>query len=155
MRLLLLFIYPVVCLLNKDLCELNVSPYSTWPYKTWVHSQTQNKAHWLAACGHVSASSQSLRFILSLGLYSSFITSRPELRKKGDIFPKKGWKAFLVVFWNVLTLVRLDKMQILVQCTLMHKVRNLRVVHFESYSSFSDCMHISTYIGCYAPLTGS
>ena len=29
----------------------------------WVHSQTQNKAQWLAACGHVSASSQSLRFI--------------------------------------------------------------------------------------------
>ena len=50
-----------------------------WPrgYKTWVHSQTQNKAHWLATCGHVSASSQSLRFILSLRLYSSFITSKP------------------------------------------------------------------------------
>ena len=30
------------------------------------HSQTQNKSQWLAACGHVSASSQSLRFILSL-----------------------------------------------------------------------------------------
>ena len=30
-------------------------------YKTRVHSQTQNKAQWLAACGHVSASSQSLR----------------------------------------------------------------------------------------------
>ena len=35
-------------------------------YKTWVHSQTQNKALWLAACEHVSASSQSLRFSLSL-----------------------------------------------------------------------------------------
>ena len=46
-------------------------------YKTWVHSQTQNKAQWLAACGHMSASSQSLRFILSLRLYSSFITSGP------------------------------------------------------------------------------
>ena len=33
-------------------------------YNTWVHSQTQNKAQWLAACGHVSASSQSLRLIL-------------------------------------------------------------------------------------------
>ena len=33
--------------------------------KTWVHSQTQNKAQWLTACRHVSASSQSLRFILS------------------------------------------------------------------------------------------
>ena len=38
-----------------------------WPrgYKTW-DSQTQNKAQWLAACGHVSASNQSLRFILTL-----------------------------------------------------------------------------------------
>ena len=35
-------------------------------YKTWVQSQTQNKAQWLAACEHVSASSQSLCFILSL-----------------------------------------------------------------------------------------
>ena len=40
-------------------------------------SQTQNKVQRLAACGHVSASSQSLHFILSLRLYSSFITSRP------------------------------------------------------------------------------
>ena len=39
--------------------------------------QTQNKAQWLAACGHVSESSQSLRFILSLRMNSSFITSRP------------------------------------------------------------------------------
>ena len=46
---------------------------------SWVHSQTQNKAQWLAACGHVSTSSQSLRFILSLRMYSSFITSRPDL----------------------------------------------------------------------------
>ena len=45
--------------------------------KTLVHSQTQNKAQWLDACGLVSASSQSLRFILSLKLYSGFITSRP------------------------------------------------------------------------------
>ena len=43
-------------------------------FKTWIHSQTQNKAQWLAACGHVSAGSQSLPFILSLRLYSSFIT---------------------------------------------------------------------------------
>ena len=33
----------------------------------------------LAARGHVSASSQALHFILSLRLYSSFITSRPGL----------------------------------------------------------------------------
>ena len=45
-------------------------------YKTGVHSQTQNKAQGLAAIGHMSASSQSLRFIYSLSLYSSFITSR-------------------------------------------------------------------------------
>ena len=31
----------------------------------------------LASCGHMYASSQSLRFILSQRLYSSFITSRP------------------------------------------------------------------------------
>ena len=49
-------------------------------YQTLVHSQTQNKAQWLAVCWHVSASSQSLRFILSLSLYSSFITSRPVLK---------------------------------------------------------------------------
>ena len=46
-------------------------------YKTWVQAQTQNKAQWLAACGHVSANSQSLRFISSLRMNSSFITSRP------------------------------------------------------------------------------
>ena len=45
-----------------------------WGYKTWVQAQTQNKAQWLAACGHVSANSQSLRFILSLRMNSSFIT---------------------------------------------------------------------------------
>ena len=48
-------------------------------YKTWVHSQTKNKGHWLDACGHVSASSQSLCFILSLRMTSSFITSRPDI----------------------------------------------------------------------------
>ena len=59
---------------------------ASWPrgYKTWVHAQTQNKAQWLAVCGHVSASSQSLRFILSLRMNSSFITSRPGLRDSHD-----------------------------------------------------------------------
>ena len=49
-----------------------------WPrgYKTWIRSPTPNKVQWLAACGHVSASSQSLRSILSLRMNSSFITSR-------------------------------------------------------------------------------
>ena len=41
-------------------------------YKTWV--QSQNKAQWLAACGHVSTSKQSLRYILSPRMNSSFIT---------------------------------------------------------------------------------
>ena len=52
----------------------------TWPrgYETWLHSRTQNKPQWLAAWGHVSTSSQSLHFILSLRLYSHFITSGPE-----------------------------------------------------------------------------
>ena len=38
--------------------------FESWPrgYKNWVYPQTQNKAQWLAACGHVSASSQSLHF---------------------------------------------------------------------------------------------
>ena len=46
-------------------------------YKTEVQSKAQNKAQRSAACGHVSASSQSLRFILSLRINSSFITSGP------------------------------------------------------------------------------
>ena len=60
----------------------------TWPrgHKTWVHSQTQNKAQWLVACGHVSASNQSLRFILSLWMNSSFITSRPGVGLVHKIF---------------------------------------------------------------------
>ena len=44
-----------------------------------VHSQTQNKVQWLVACAHVSASSQSLHFILSLRMNSSFITSGLDL----------------------------------------------------------------------------
>ena len=42
-----------------------------------VETQTLNKAQSLAACGHVSASNQSLCLILNLKLYLSFITSRP------------------------------------------------------------------------------
>ena len=53
--------------------------------KTWVYSLTQNKAQWLAACGHVSAISQSLRFILSLRLYSSSITSRAGIWKESTL----------------------------------------------------------------------
>ena len=54
-------------------------------YKTWVQSQTHNKVQWLAAYGHVSPSSQSLHFILSLRMNSSFITSRP------GCFKWTGW----------------------------------------------------------------
>ena len=59
----------------------NINRYSINNHYFNIHgqsSQTQNKAQWLAACGHVSASSQSLRFILRLRLYSGFITSMPE-----------------------------------------------------------------------------
>ena len=57
----------------------NVLWQYAWPqvYKTRVHSQTQNKA-------------QSLRFILSLKLYSSFITSRPALFMDMTNFSFKG-----------------------------------------------------------------
>ena len=49
-----------------DICESGIS----WPqgYKTGVHSLTENKTQWLTAWGHMSASSQSLRFTLSLRL---------------------------------------------------------------------------------------
>ena len=65
-----------VDMVNRERINATKVSIQTWPrgYKTWVHSQTQQ---WLAACGHVSASSQSLHFILSLSLYSSFITSGP------------------------------------------------------------------------------
>ena len=64
--------------------------------------------------------------------------------KKGGIFLKKGWKAFLLMFWNImLTLVSLDKMQ--KNSTLCAKARNLRAEHFESYSSFSYCTHSTIY----------
>ena len=47
------------------------------PQSMAIGDETQNKAQWLAACGRMSASSQSLCFILSLRLNSSFITSMP------------------------------------------------------------------------------
>ena len=42
-------------LLSQSLPFYNYRPQG---YKTWVHSQTQNKVQWLAACGHVPTSSQ-------------------------------------------------------------------------------------------------
>ena len=64
---------------NKETNNSLPASVQTWPrgYKTWVHFQ--NQAQWLAACRHVYASSQSLHFILSLRLYSRFITARPNL----------------------------------------------------------------------------
>ena len=63
--------------------------------KTWVQSQTQNKAQWFAACGHVSASSHSLCFILSLWLYASCITSRP-CRKLDQGQPRTTSQKYIV-----------------------------------------------------------
>ena len=65
-------------------------------YKAWVHSQTQNKAQWLAACGHVSASSQSLRFILSLKIdMISQISDMPKTCTSFDRFKiKRIWADF-------------------------------------------------------------
>ena len=63
---------------NYPLCRVK-RVNCPWGYKTWVHSKyIQNKGQWLAACRHVSASSQSLLFILSLRMNSSFITARPD-----------------------------------------------------------------------------
>ena len=78
-----------------------ISNSNHWPrgYKTWVHSQTQNKVQWLAGCGHVSAISQSLRFILSLRMYSSFITLRPGFRGEYAKVYKGNWPRPLVVMF--------------------------------------------------------
>ena len=59
---------------GKDYIMTGVDTIWPWGYKTWVHSQAQNKAHWLAASEHILGSSQSVCFILSLRLHSSFIT---------------------------------------------------------------------------------
>ena len=72
-------------------------------------SQTQNQAKWVAACGHVSASSQSLRFILSLRIKSSFITSRPDINvlvpQRYDLIHTCLWSEWLTKshafgFWS-------------------------------------------------------
>ena len=65
---------------RETLCS-HLDCIESWPrgYETSVLSKAQNKAQRLAACGHASASSQSMRFILSLRLKSSFITSGPDL----------------------------------------------------------------------------
>ena len=70
--------YVFVCWINLSICWFCNVAAGTRPrgYKTWVQSETQNKVQWLAACGHVPTSSQSLHFILILRINSSFITSR-------------------------------------------------------------------------------
>ena len=70
-------------------------------YKTWVHSQTQNKVQWLAACGHVSASSQSLHFIFSPRLCSNFITSRPGLEVIKLLSCSSQWRMKSILLINV------------------------------------------------------
>ena len=70
------WLFLAVCLGLSAVCYCGIS----WPrgYKAWVQSRTQNKAQWLAACGH---------FILSLRMNSSFIISRPD----HTIFCIKMW----------------------------------------------------------------
>ena len=75
-------------------------------YKIWVQSQTQNKAQWFAAWGHLSASSQSLCFNLSLRMNSSFITSRPDLQVifswGSTVVSLHSRQSFLVNFFHVI-----------------------------------------------------
>ena len=74
-----------------------------WGCKAWVQSQTQNKVQWLASCGLVSASSQSFRFILSLRMNSSFITSRPGNAAIAHYIPTHSTvrkKIILAVTWH-------------------------------------------------------
>ena len=51
-----------------------------------VQSQTPNKTQRLADCGHMSASSQSLCFSLSLRMNSSFITLRPDIFRLSCVY---------------------------------------------------------------------
>ena len=67
------------------------------------------KAQWLAACRHVSASSQSLHFILSLRMNSSLITWRPGLNPKHLIISERFfWKSYL---WKLKSLHNLPAWQ--------------------------------------------
>ena len=56
---------PIIALYIESENLLKFYNLEAWSrgYKIWVHSQNQNKVQRLAACGQVSASSQSLRFI--------------------------------------------------------------------------------------------
>ena len=77
----LLLLYSVVCTVES-------LPRG---YKTWVHSQTQNIAQWLAACGHVSASNHSfLIFVLSSSSSSSSHCSS-----------SLGWPGIFELLWDV------------------------------------------------------
>ena len=59
-----------------DLCTITYFFWSLICSCNLFLAPDSKKAQWLAACGHVSASSQSLCLISSLGMNSSFITSR-------------------------------------------------------------------------------
>ena len=86
-----------------------------WPqgYKTGVLSQTQNKVQWLAACGHVSASNQSLRF---------FFESENELK----FYNLEAWSLWFPSVWNNVLLTschfatRVNAVWILQPWTLSH-----------------------------------
>ena len=78
------------------------------------HIQTQNKAQGLAACGHVSARSQSMRFILSLRMFISFITSRPGVGDKESKTNSRNRGSYISahVLLNLLNgLMKKDKMR--------------------------------------------
>ena len=108
-----------------------------WGYKTWVHtdSQTQrNKVQWLAAWGHVSASSQSLRFILSLRLYSSFITSGPSLYGGSCGYPKEqSQQEDYLSIWNFLMRVFSIQMVNSILQPVNHASTKLAIAHLESH----------------------
>ena len=70
------------------------------------------------------------------------VTTVPELCQKFDFFLKKRMKiifAHVLKFIHVLTLAKMQNNKYFKVKT----VRNLRLKHFESYSSFSYCTHSS------------
>ena len=116
-----------------DRRDLGPNCLTLWPrgYKTSVQSQTQNKAQWLAACGHVFASSQSLHFILSLRMNSSFITSRPDCIPEIVFFFQKNF--FLRFFKHFIVCGLLNSHMGKVNGQCMHKSPDLSEDFF-SYS---------------------
>ena len=83
-------------------------------YKTWVQSQTQNKAQWLAACGHVPASSQSLRFILSLIKRNDWLLADtcPQAANHCALFWVWEWNINNVYFENMVSQIYPSELQL-------------------------------------------